>query len=234
MERADATLAAFYRTTRAGAARLSDDGGPFGFDITVALLVDDLITAYGCDAVAETGCFLGDTTDYLARRYPDLPVYSCDINPDWARFTQHRVAAHSNARVLHTDSPKLVAGVTAIQERPLWFLDAHWDEDWPLAQELMTIRQGVAVIHDFDIGHPRFGYDVYGGQVCGPAMLAALPNPPQVYFTPDPEADWPLPCLQTRRRSGIGVLAVGLDLGPLEQHPHLITHHLAPEMAVTA
>jgi hypothetical protein len=66
------TVATFYRTGRAGACRLSDGGGPFGFDIAVALLADELISGYGCDAVAETGCFLGDTTDYLARRYPAL------------------------------------------------------------------------------------------------------------------------------------------------------------------
>ena len=60
----------FYRTWRAGACRLPDGGGPFGFDIAVALLADELITGYGCDAIAETGCFLGDTTAYPARRYP--------------------------------------------------------------------------------------------------------------------------------------------------------------------
>lgn len=61
----DRTAAVFYRTWRAGACRLSDGGGPFGFDIAVALLADGLISGFGCDAIAETGCFLGDTTAYL-------------------------------------------------------------------------------------------------------------------------------------------------------------------------
>jgi hypothetical protein len=76
----DRTVGAFYRTGRAGARRLSGGGGPFGFDIAVALMVDELIRGYGCDAIAETGCFAGDTTFYLASRYPGRPVYSCDID----------------------------------------------------------------------------------------------------------------------------------------------------------
>lgn len=90
----DRTVAVFYRTARAGASRLSDGGGPFGFDIAVALLADEVIAAYGCDAIAETGCFFGDTTDHLARRYPELPLYTCDIEPVFASFTAHRLARH--------------------------------------------------------------------------------------------------------------------------------------------
>ncbi|MFD8531545.1 hypothetical protein ACFV0L_29405 [Streptosporangium canum] len=233
-DRTDETLRVFYRTARAGVERLSDDGGPFGFDITVALLVDHLLVAYGCDAVVETGCYLGDTTDYLARRYPGLPVYSCDIDLMHASFTRHRVAGHRNARVEHVDSPALVAAAAGIHERPLFFLDAHWGPDWPLARELASIAAGVVVIHDFDIGHPRFAYDAYDGLVCGPGMLAEMPDPPAMYFTPDPEADWPLPCLQTRRRAGVGVFTVELDTEPLEKHPHLITRCLVVETAVAS
>ena len=99
------TVAAFYRTGRAGAGRLSDGGGPFGFDIAVALLADELISGYGCDAIAETGCFLGDTTGYLARRYPGLPVYTCDIEPGFCAFTARRLADCANVTVSREDSP---------------------------------------------------------------------------------------------------------------------------------
>ena len=132
--RADETLGVFYRVERAGAGWLSDGGGPFGFDITLALLVDDLIREYSCDAVTETGCFLGDTATYLARRYPGLPVYSCDNDPACASFTAHRVAGYPNAEIVCADSPSLVAKVAARHDRPLFFLDAHWDQQWPLTQ----------------------------------------------------------------------------------------------------
>lgn len=98
-DRTDTTLAVFYRTERVGAVRLSDGGGPFGFDVTAALIVDDLLTGYSGDAIVETGCFLGDTTSYLARRYPDLPVYSCDNDARHVSFARHRLRAASNVTV---------------------------------------------------------------------------------------------------------------------------------------
>ncbi|MCU1447952.1 MAG: hypothetical protein JWP02_122, partial [Acidimicrobiales bacterium] len=104
-DRPSEILNVFYRVPRAGAERLSDGGGPFGFDITVALLVDDLITRCGCDALVETGCHLGDTTAYLATAYPQLPVLSCDIDPRSAAFTAQRVSKHSNITVTCQDSP---------------------------------------------------------------------------------------------------------------------------------
>ncbi|GAA2770074.1 hypothetical protein GCM10020219_042980 [Nonomuraea dietziae] len=227
------TLRHFYTTARAGAVRLSDGGGPFGFDVMVALLVDDLLRAYQFDAIIETGCFLGDTSDYLAHRYPDLPVRTCDINSEYALFTRRRLADQPNAHVDCLDSPDFVTWATSTYQRPLFFLDAHWGEAWPLQRELAAITRGVVLIHDFDIGHPRFAYDTYNGLVCGPQVLALMPEPPPVYFTPDPHADWPLPCLQVGRRAGIGVVSLGLDPEPLHEHPALICHELYSETVVT-
>jgi hypothetical protein len=127
----DLTVNVFYRTGRAGAQRLSDGGGPFGFDIAVALMVDELIREYDCDAVAETGCFAGDTTFYLARRYLGLPVYSCDTNRECALFTARRLAGCPNTEVTCEDSPGMLARAASRHARPLFFLDAHWGKDWP-------------------------------------------------------------------------------------------------------
>ncbi|MEZ0076269.1 hypothetical protein [Planotetraspora sp. GP83] len=226
-----ATFEVFYRVERAGAIRLSDGGGPFGFDITRALLVDDLLDAFRCDAIVETGCFLGDTTYYLAARYPDLPVYSCDIVPEHAEFTRRRLAAAGcrNALVSCTDSPALVETISRLHERPLIYLDAHWEDRWPLDAELAAVAQGIVLVDDFDIGHPRFSFDTYAGRSCGPAIFAAMPSPPARYWTPDPDADWPLPCLQVGRRSGIGLIVIGLDESPLDHHPALTGHDIVLE-----
>jgi hypothetical protein len=209
----DLTVSIFYRTGRAGARRLSDGGGPFGFDIAVALIVDELVRGYGCDAIAETGCFAGDTTLYLSRRYPGLPVYACDLAGDCAAFTARRLADCPNAQVTCEDSPGMLERVAARHARPLAFLDAHWGPDWPLVAELdiITAAAGIAVVHDFDIGHDRFSYDTYDGVPCGPLLLARMAAPPRWYYTLDPSAALPVPCLQTGRRAGVGVIP-GRDL----------------------
>ncbi|MFC7582402.1 hypothetical protein ACFQYP_00330 [Nonomuraea antimicrobica] len=198
----------------------------------MALLVDELLSGFSCDAIVETGCFLGDTTDYLARRYPNTPVRSCDVVREHADFARYRVAGLPNADVSWRDSPLLVEEASRTYQRPLFFLDAHWAENWPLERELAAITCGIVLIHDFDVGHERFSFDAYNGLVCGPQVLARVPDPPKVYFTPNPHTAWPLPCLQTGRRAGVGILAIGADLDPLVNNPRLITHHLVAE-AVT-
>ncbi|MGP3959575.1 hypothetical protein ACTWPT_26550 [Nonomuraea sp. 3N208] len=227
------TFEIFYTTSRGGQIGLSDGGGPFGFDIHVALLVDDLLSAYRCDAIVETGCYLGDTTEYLARRYPDLPVHSCDIVQQHADFTRHRLVGLTNAHVSCTDSQLLVEHAARTYQRPLFFLDAHWAESWPLERELASITCGIVLIHDFDVGHERFSFDTYNGLICGPQVLARMTDPPKMYFTPDPQAAWPLPCLQTGRRAGVGLLAIGVNPGLLASHPHLRTHHLLAKTVTT-
>jgi hypothetical protein len=144
----DLTVSLFYRTGRAGAPRLSDGGGPFGFDIAAALMVDELIRHYGCDAIAETGSFAGDTTFYLARRYPRLPVYSCDIDRECAAFTARRLAGCPNAEVTCEDSTAKLARVASRHARPLAFLDAHWGEAWPLLTQVLTELDGMPFLDD--------------------------------------------------------------------------------------
>ncbi|MBX3725883.1 MAG: hypothetical protein KF823_08195 [Xanthomonadales bacterium] len=228
---ADQVYAHFYRCPRLAAEELSDGGGPFGFDITAALEIDLLIEHYRCDAVFETGCNLGDTAYYLARRYPDIPLFSCDISQRHAEFTRQRLAFAPQATVEHLDSPLLIERHAGRFQRPLFYLDAHWYEDWPLQRELDLIERGVIVVDDFDIGHPRFGYDAYGGQSCGPELLArALAGRVGHFHTNNPEASFPFPCLQTGRRAGRAYVV----LPPLEDRLHMSRWFLRRSLPVAA
>jgi hypothetical protein len=89
------------------------------------------------------------------------------------------------------------------------------------------VNGAVAVIHDFDIGHPRFSFDAYGGVACGPRMLEQMSSPPGRYFVLDPAAVLPLPCLQTGRRAGVAAITAGLDDRPLAASPCLTARLLA-------
>ncbi|WP_018588702.1 hypothetical protein [Salinispora arenicola] len=213
---AQAVFDQFYRVPRAGAVRLSDGGGPFGFDITVAMQVEHLVTVFDCDGIVETGCYLGDTTDYLARRYPHLPVRTCDIDSDAAAFTRRRLRHRDNVQVLTGDSATVISRLGDGLTRPLYYLDAHWYPGWPLPTELAAINVGVVCVDDIDIGHPRFGFDTYDGRPCDPHLIAeARPDLTRMWVG-NPYFDYPLPCLQTGRRAGTGYL--------LPEHAATITH----------
>jgi hypothetical protein len=211
----EALVRCFYTTERLGAAGLSDGGGPFGFDVTVALQVEALIRAYACDGIVETGTFLGDTACYLARRWPQLPVRTIEIEPQTAAIAARRLRSLPNCQVIQGDSATLLSEALKGLERPLVYLDAHWQEAWPLVSELQSVTRGVVCVDDFDIGHPRFGFDVYGGVACDAQLIkSALPTLAELYVG-NPLADYPLPCLQVGRRAGRAYLLRGLDARPL-------------------
>jgi hypothetical protein len=196
----------FYRTERAGAIRLSDGGGPFGFDIHLAMTMDDLIRGYEPDCIIETGCFYGDTTAYLARMYKQIPIWTCDTDGVATAITARRTINSHNVTVHLADSVDVVVRAAATFRKPVYYLDAHWNESWPLMQELRSVHAGIVCIHDFDIGHPRFGYDAYGGVRCGPVLLHdALPSLDS-YYVDDPDRSRPFPCLQVGRRAGAAFL----------------------------
>jgi hypothetical protein len=230
----DRTVAVFYRTWRAGTLGLSDGGGPFGFDIAVALIAHEIITSFECDAIVETGCFTGDTTAYLGRRYPDLPVYTCDTDPGCSAFTARRLVGLPNVTVSCEDSPAMLARVCSGHRRTFAFLDAHWHRTWPLPAELEVLTGAVALIHDFDIGHQRFSSDSYGGVTCGPALLTRMSHPPVCYFTLNPDVPLPVPCLQTGRRAGVAVITAGLDGARLDRNPYLHARFLPAACARAA
>jgi hypothetical protein len=219
LRRLDDLLLTFYTVPRAGQRRLSDGGGPFGFDVTTALQVDYLIDSYRCDGIVETGCHMGDTSEYLARRYSHLLVRTCDINDESALFTRARLRGYGNAEIRQGDSAALLPSLLEGFNCPLVFLDAHWTDEWPLARELIAIQRGIVVIDDFYIGHPRFGYDYYNGIVCGPDLVSDVLGNIEEMFVGNPYADFPAPCLQTGRRSGTGFLAIESDSAPLHDSP---------------
>lgn len=199
----------FYRTLRMGAAELSDGGGPFGFDVTTALEFDFLIERYDCDAIIETGCNMGDTTEYLARTYPDLTIVTCDVVDRYVEMTRRRVGFMPHTYVEKADSPDLIRKWKDQFACPLFYLDAHWYDPWPLERELSLIDNGVVCIDDFNIGDPRFGYDSYNGVECGPEFMKRYAEKIPVYYTNNPEAVYELPCLQHGRRGGKAYFQVG-------------------------
>ncbi|MFJ2114091.1 hypothetical protein ACIOEX_19760 [Streptomyces sp. NPDC087850] len=226
----DTLLRTFYTVPRVGREKLSDGGGPFGFDIVTAIQVDFLIRAYGCDGIAESGCFLGDTTEYLARLYPHLPVRTCDVDPRSAGFTRQRLRCRENVDVYLGDSGELMPTLLSGLARPLVYLDAHWNSRWPLQDELISIIAGIVVVDDFNIGHTSFGYDHYDGLVCGPELVArTLPEVDEL-FVGNPYAGYPVPCLQTGRRSGTGYLPRSLEAAPLAQSQMFIRVPVRPSV----
>lgn len=146
---------------------------PFDRDTFLHAEVARLVGKWDVGAVFETGTYRGYTTvafSLLCER-----TFTVEIDRDnYARSCEvfqtvgerGEIFAHcgSSPEVLEATLPEIG------EERVLFYLDAHWQDYWPLLDELRAIARGrrlepVLVIHDFKVpDRPDLGYDSYKGQ----------------------------------------------------------------------
>lgn len=147
-------------------------GGPFNGQLYRQALFREIIAKTQPHAIVETGTYFGTTTDLLAAT--GLPVYTIEAAPYNFGFARARFWCRRNVRLLLGDSRemlrKLFAGPfsSAVWGSVLFFyLDAHWNDDLPLAEELDIIfsrcPSAIVMIDDFQVPFDAgYGYDNYG------------------------------------------------------------------------
>lgn len=136
-------------------------------DSVFAREVVSLINEHECTSIVETGTYCGDTTRFLALEFPDIPVFTCEINGLFYAKALARLKDVKNVTAELSDSTSFLAALAAsgrLGARPFFYLDAHWYENNPLRDELSIIIAAgfpsVVVIHDFEVpGRPEFGFD---------------------------------------------------------------------------
>jgi len=163
-------------------ARGSAWGGPFNGQPARQALFRQLINRLGPAAIIETGTFLGTTTAFMAET--GLPVFTVEGDPRNFGFAKARLWRQRQVTIRHGDSrevlPLLFDGpLRPLREQILFaYLDAHWDADLPLAEELEIVLSrcpaAIVMIDDFQVPFdPGYEYDDYGvGKALTPAYIA--------------------------------------------------------------
>src|SRR5271157_592033 len=107
---------------------------------------------------------MGSTLRWVAREFPQLPCLSCEFNKTVYALAKVRTG-EKNARIFHADSVRFLEENLHDHRSALFWLDAHWGENWPILDELRVIIRsgvkGVVLIDDFDIQREGFGFDSY-------------------------------------------------------------------------
>ena len=145
--------------------------GPFNGQPVRTALFRDIIANTQPRAIVETGTYLGNTTERLAET--GLPVYTIEANCYNFGFARARFWQRHNVTLLRGDSREILRGLLDGRLRGLctspifFYLDAHWNEDLPLAEELEIVfrrcPEAVVMIDDFQVPfYPGYGYDDYG------------------------------------------------------------------------
>ena len=134
------------------------------------LIVMELFRHCHFKAVIETGTFRGSTTYFLAA-HSKVPVYSVELRSAFHRYAKRRLRRVPNVQLFQGDSRdflrQLARDAAIPKTRCFFYLDAHWNEDLPLAEEISVIREHwkefVVMIDDFKIpGDEGYGFDTYG------------------------------------------------------------------------
>jgi hypothetical protein len=209
--------------------------GPFNGQTARQALFVNIITKTRPYAIVETGTFLGDTTELMSQT--GLPVFTFELDPRNYGYARARFWRTRNVKLFHGDSRtglrRLFEGALhSLSSGTLFFyLDAHWNDDLPLAEELDIIfarcPSAVVMIDDFEVpSDAGYGYDDYGS---GNALVLDYIRPAisthllQAFYPSTPSAaDYPSTPLAAaglaaagRLRRGCVVLAKEASHGPV-------------------
>ena len=153
-------------------------------------LFDLIVRVMDPEYIIETGTFMGWTTAYIASNYPSVEIKTAELNPDFLAVAGARLSKYGNVALYHESAElflKKYLSYRDISETCLFFLDAHWENYWPLPDEIAIISKSqipsVIIVDDFKVpGNPDFGYDDYGGQkICDFSSIVARLDPQNSY-----------------------------------------------------
>ena len=144
-------------------------GGPLNGQMGRRAMMLELLARINFDAIIETGTYRGVSTEWFAQNF-DKAVYSCELARLYFLQAQHRLARYSNVTLGNMKSDAFLIDYTKViapQSRVLVYLDAHWNKELPLTDEIRIILdsglKAVFVIDDFQVpGDTGYRFDDYG------------------------------------------------------------------------
>jgi FkbM family methyltransferase len=192
-------------------------GGPFNGQQKRCALFLDLIERADPQAIIETGTYRATTTKFMAEHFRRA-IFTCEIVPRQFFQSQKKLAIYPQVSVVEADSRRFLEDVLAQKAdgSPLFFyLDAHWQENLPLREELEIILghrlPSIIMIDDFRVPFDEgYKFDDYGpGKVLDLSILGFLRDEQIQIFFPRTPSDH-----ETGAKRGCVVLSTA-DLAPL-------------------
>lgn len=121
----------------------------------------------GPDTIVETGTYLGASAAHFARQ--GIPVHTCESQDRFFARAIANLAEFSNVNMYLQDSRAFLSGLATNPDLnfscPIFYLDAHWYDDLPLAEEIAIIRNRwprfMIMVDDFEVPGTRYGFDRY-------------------------------------------------------------------------
>jgi predicted O-methyltransferase YrrM len=138
----------------------------FNSDQHVQSEIKKLIETFNIKHVVETGTFVGNSTAFFSKC--GCVVDTIEINQEYYNSALINLENYDNFTCHLGDSIQMLPRIleTIPKELTLFYLDAHWQDDWPLLNEIELIGKSfkdncILVIDDFFVPNRNLQYDVY-------------------------------------------------------------------------
>tara|TARA_Y100001935_G_scaffold238592_2_gene225354 strand:- start:5101 stop:5769 length:669 start_codon:yes stop_codon:yes gene_type:complete len=148
--------------------------GSFNKDIEEEKTVKNLIQKFNIQCCIETGTYTGCTTEWFAKLLKQ--VFTVEITDKWYSYSLNKFKDKDNIDITKMSSEKwlevLLPKIKEKYKTPLFYLDAHWDNYWPLLNEINIIAKNyndddkgfIIIIDDFKVPNRKFQFDNYNNQ----------------------------------------------------------------------
>jgi predicted O-methyltransferase YrrM len=146
--------------------------GAFNGAADIGPMFEKLKQDYQITTVIETGTFQGKTTEFFGQHFRE--VHTIDISPTYYNQSKQALSNYSNIHFHFGSSDNVLAQILpAMKDRfILFYLDAHWNEFWPLRDEIEQISKThrnncIIVVDDVKVpGRTDVPFDAYGPHEC--------------------------------------------------------------------
>lgn len=162
-------------------------GTGFHRDRILRKLAKALISELKVTSFIETGTFQGGSIYFVAKNFPNLLIFSCEINEKYYQKAKSFLSKFSQVNLFLSHSERFLQDLTSREtgEFPLFFLDAHGHgfPELPLKKEVAIItrkwKKAIIIIDDFKVPERNdFAY-IEG---CELVKIKSALNPENIYF----------------------------------------------------
>jgi hypothetical protein len=145
-------------------------GGPLNGQERRRDIVRELARTVAFERVIETGTYRGSSTEFFVAVF-GTPVATVESSTRYFTYSKYRLSVHPNVSLTLGDSRQFLRMLAESSGRDgetvFVYLDAHWYDDLPLADELRLVaagwKRGVVMVDDFQVpGDDGYTYDDYG------------------------------------------------------------------------
>jgi len=138
-------------------------------DVVVQKIVQDVVRKNNIETIIETGTHVGHSTFFFSKTAKN--VITMEINGTWLKQAKNYLNGLTNIQFFMGDSATILKEELAKlgNNKVLFFLDAHFNNDLALDRELKAIAESKIVpyilIHDFKVPDRKdLGYDGWDGK----------------------------------------------------------------------